>query len=329
MAQALAQQNSPSIPLEMRPRARDFGFDLETRLASVIGLKADVPADAFTAETLGRERRGHGVLIDADGLVLTIGYLLIEAETVWLTTNDGKVTQGHPLAFDSVSGLGLVQALGALDVRPAPIGDPALVAPGDRLVIAGAGGAGQALATQLVARQEFAGYWEYAIDEAMFVSPAHPLWGGAGVFNERGELVAIGSLQVEHGENEHDKAFLNMVVPVDLLRESLDFLVKTGRPPGPPRPWAGFYAIEMGERIVVAGLAEEGPADKAGLESGDIILSICGEKPARLADLWKKIWAAGPAGVDLPMIVERDDKVFELTITSADRLQFFRSPVMH
>ena len=196
----MAKKNLSTTPHELQPRQAEFSFDLAQAVGAMVDVKSIVPQNASTAETLGVERRGHGVVINSDGLVLTIGYLIIEAETVWLTTNEGRVAQGHALAFDPASGLGLVQALAPLDTPVARFGMAVAVQPGDRLVVCGAGGRSAALVTRLVARQEFAGYWEYVLEAAMFTAPSHPNWGGAGVFDETGRLVGVGSLQIEQGE---------------------------------------------------------------------------------------------------------------------------------
>ena len=167
-------------------------------LSSVVGLSSQVPADAFTAEILGTERVGNGVLIRDDGLVLTIGYLITEAEEVWLTTNTGRVVPGHVLAYDQVTGFGLVQALARLDIPVLPIGDSSRAPVGEHVVVAGAGGRARSVAARIVARQEFAGYWEYLLDEAIFTAPGHPRWGGTALIGSGGELLGIGSLQLQH-----------------------------------------------------------------------------------------------------------------------------------
>jgi S1-C subfamily serine protease len=179
------------VPSAVQPRAEDFGFDLERTLTSVVGLHSIIPSDAFTADTLGTERAGNGVVID-DGLILTIGYLITEAETVWLHLADGRVVQGHALGFDQNSGFGLVQALGSLDLDPLPLGSSAAASLNDRIVVGGIGGRTRSLAGRIVAKQEFAGYWEYLLDEAIFTYPAHPNWGGTGLISAAGELIGIG-----------------------------------------------------------------------------------------------------------------------------------------
>src|SRR3954465_7374278 len=161
------------VPPAIQPRAEDYGFDLERTLAAVVGLHSIIPPDAFTAGTLGTERAGNGVLIGR-GLVLTIGYLITEAETVWMHLGDGGVVEGHALGFDGESGFGLVQALGRIDLDPLPLGSSAATAVGDRVVVGGAGGRTRSVACQIAAKQEFAGYWEYLLDEAIFTYPAHP-----------------------------------------------------------------------------------------------------------------------------------------------------------
>src|SRR5437016_4528202 len=193
---AMASVTEWKVPPAFQPRPADYGFDLDRALASVVGLHSLVPADAFTAETLGTERAGTGVVID-DGLVLTIGYLITEAETVWLHLGDGRVMEGHALGFDAVTGFGLVQALGRMDINPLPIGSSAAARVGDRVVVGGAGGRTRSVASHIAAKQEFAGYWEYLLDEAIFTHPAHPNWGGTGLISNRGELIGLGSLQLQ------------------------------------------------------------------------------------------------------------------------------------
>ena len=242
----------------------------------MVGLHSTIPADAFTADTLGAERAGNGVLIDR-GLVLTIGYLITEAETVWLHLGDGRVMEGHALGFDAETGFGLVQALGRLDLDPLPFGASGAAEAGDSVVVGGVGGRTRWLAGRIAAKQEFAGYWEYLLDEAIFTYPAHPNWGGTGLISNRGELIGIGSLQLEReqaGKTEH----LNMIVPIDLLKPVLDDLRKFGRVNKPARPWLGMYCAEIESKIVVVGVAAKGPAARAELRTGDVILALNGEK---------------------------------------------------
>ena len=172
------------VPPAAQPRAENYGFDLERALSSVVGLHSIIPADAFTAETLGTERAGNGVLIDR-GLVLTIGYLITEAETVWLHLGDGRVMEGHALGFDAETGFGLVQALGRLDLDPLSLGSSGAAKAGDGIVVGGVGGRTRSLAGRIAAKQEFAGYWEYLLDEAIFTYPAHPNWGGTGLISNQ------------------------------------------------------------------------------------------------------------------------------------------------
>ena len=225
------------VPPANQPRPGDYSFDLDRVLSSVVGLHSIIPADAFSADSLGTERAGNGVVID-DGLVLTIGYLITEAETVWLHLGDGRVVEGHALGFDSDTGFGLVQALGRIDLDPLPLGSSAEARVGDRVVVGGAGGRTRSVASHIAAKQEFAGYWEYLLDEAIFTYPAHPNWGGTGLISNRGELIGIGSLQLER-EREGKAEHVNMIVPIDLLKPVLDDLRKFGRVNKPARPWLG------------------------------------------------------------------------------------------
>lgn len=315
------------VPPANQPRASDYGFDLELALASVVGLHAIIPPDAFSAETLGTERAGNGVVID-DGLVLTIGYLITEAESVWLHLGDGRVVEGHVLGFDTVTGFGLVQALGRLDIEPMPLGSSADTRLGDRVVVGGAGGRTRSVASQIVAKQEFAGYWEYLLDEALFTYPAHPNWGGTGLINARGELIGIGSLQLER-ERDDKAEHVNMIVPIDILKPILDDLRKFGRVNKPARPWLGLYSTEIDDRLVVIGISANGPAARAELKTGDVILAVNGDEVTSQTAFYKKMWGLGAAGVDVPLTVHHEGVTFDVTVTSTDRFKLLKAPQLH
>ena len=315
------------VPLSAQPRAEDYSYDLERALSSVVGLHSIIPPDGFTAETLGAERAGNGVLIDA-GLVLTIGYLITEAATVWLHLGDGRVVEGHALALDQETGFGLVQALGPIDLPVLPIGSSRAAEIGERVVIGGAGGRTRSLAGRVAAKQEFAGYWEYVLNEAIFTSPAHPNWGGTALISPQGELIGIGSLQLERareGKNEH----LNMVVPIDLLPPILDDLRKFGRVNKPPRPWLGLYSTEIEDKIVAVGIAPKGPVARAELKTGDVILAVKGENVSSLAAFYRKVWSLGQAGVEVPLTLYREGVTFDVRVNSSDRQKFLKAPRMH
>lgn len=323
------------VPPSAQPRAEDYAYDLERALSSVIGLHSIIPPDGFTAETLGVERAGNGVLID-NGLVLTVGYLITEAATVWLHLGDGRVAEGHALGFDQETGFGLVQALAGLNAPALPIGSSGSAKVEDRVVVAGAGGCRHSVAARIVAKQPFAGYWEYVLDEAIFTAPAHPNWGGTALIGASGELLGIGSLKLEHGrENQFEQrregasGHLNMVVPIDLLKPILDDLLRYGRPNRPPRPWLGLYAAEIEDRIVVIGLADRGPAQRAGLRTGDVVRAIGGEEVSDLAGMFRRIWSLGQAGVEIPIRLDRDGHLVEQRIASAERGKFFKAPRLH
>jgi S1-C subfamily serine protease len=315
------------VPASVQPRAEDYGFDLERALEAVVGLHCIIPEDAFTAQTLGTERAGNGVLI-GDGLVLTIGYLITEAETIWLHLGDGRVVPGHTLGVDQETGFGLVQALGEIDIAPLPLGDSSATKIGDSVVIGGVGGRTRSVAGKIAATQEFAGYWEYLLDEAIFTHPAHPNWGGTALISAKGELIGIGSLQIERehgGKNEH----LNMVVPIDLLKPILDDLQKFGRVNKPPRPWLGLYAAEVEDKVVVVGIAPKGPAARAELKTGDVILAVNGDDVSDSAEFYRALWALGPAGVDVPLTLYRGGDTFDVELVSTDRARLLKTPRMH
>src|SRR5881392_1907818 len=212
---------SPSewkVPSAVEPKPEDYRYDLDRALGSLVSLRSVVPADAFSAETLGTERAGNGVLIREDGVVLTIGYLITEAEQVWLTFSDGRAVPGHVLGYDQETGFGLVQALARVELPALSLGQSATAPVGERVVVGGAGGRHHSVAARIAARQEFAGYWEYVLDEAIFTAPAHPNWGGTAVIGPKGDLIGVGSLQIQQAAAERRLEDVNMVVPIDLLK---------------------------------------------------------------------------------------------------------------
>lgn len=315
------------VPAAVQPRPDGYNFDLERTLASVVGLHTIVPSDAFTADTLGTERVGNGVIID-DKLILTIGYLITEAETVWIHMGDGRLAPGHVLGYDQETGFGLVQALAHIDVEPVPLGSSAATGVGDRVVLGGVGGRTRSIAARIVGKQEFAGHWEYALDEALFTSPAHPNWGGAGLLSASGELIGIGSLQIER-DNEGRKEHLNMVVPIDLLKPIYDDLRKFGRVNKPTRPWLGLYTAEIDGRVVVVGILPKGPASRSDIRTGDVILSVNRERVSSQIGFYRKVWGLGSAGVQVPMTIYRDGTTIEMSLASGDRNRSMKGPRLH
>src|ERR1700685_3766888 len=296
------------IPRNLRPHPDDYSFDLERALKSVVSLKTYVPADAFTANTLGTERAGSGVVINDKGLVATIGYLITEAETIWITANDGQVVPGHALAFDQETGFGLVQALGSLNLPNLELGDSDRLKVGDQAIFSAGGGRHHAIETRIVGRQEFAGYWEYVLDDALFTGPVHPFWGGCGLLGTDGKLMGIGSLILQQGDGKGRRLDMNMVVPIGLLPPILKDLF-TYRPVNrPARPWVGMSAPESADSLVVGGLSESGPAAQAGLRAGDKILTVNDDDVPDLAGLWRRVWASGSAGAEVRLRIERDDR---------------------
>jgi S1-C subfamily serine protease len=298
-------------------------MNIDPILRSIVAVRSSIPEDAFTATTLGTRREGSGVVIREDGLVLTIGYLITEADEVWLTRHDGRVVAAHALAYDQETGFGLVQALGDLGLPALEFGDATDAEVGDPVVLAD--GAGRAVRASILAKQEFAGYWEYLLDEAIFIAPAHPSWGGAALVDADGKLLGIGSLRLEmSGDGEN--AEINMVVPIDLLPPILDDLLTRGQPNKSPRPWLGMFTAESNGKVIVMSVAEGGPAADAGLREGDIISDVRDGEVDGLADFYRKLWQSGPAGAEVPMRVVRDGRETWLRVKSADRRSFLRKP---
>ena len=317
------------IPPNLQPDPDDYSFDLERALNAVVSLKTYVPSDAFTANTLGTERAGSGVVIKDTGLIATIGYLITEAETIWITSNDKRAVAGHALAYDQETGFGLVQALGRLDLPVLEMGDSDRLKVGDQVVFAAGGGRHHAIETRVVGRQEFAGYWEYLIDDALFTAPAHPFWGGCGLIGNDGKLMGIGSLILQQGDRRGRRLDMNMVVPIGLLGPIMQDLLTYGRVNRPARPWLGMYAAEADDALVVQNVVDNGPAEKAGVRQGDKVVAVNEEDVPDIAGLWRRIWASGSAGAEVRLRLQREGGTVGVTVRSGDRARFLKTPKLH
>jgi S1-C subfamily serine protease len=317
-----------SFPEDLQPDTDDVSFDLDSALDAVVNVRAEIPDDAFTASILGTERVGNGVVIREDGIILTIGYLITEAETIWLTTNNGNVISGHPLAYDQATGFGLIQPLGQLNAPMLEFGNAEACQTGDDVYFLGQGGRQHALKAKLIDKREFAGYWEYVLEEALFIAPAHPQWGGAALVGDDGRLLGVGSLLVQEAV-DGETVQGNMVVPIDLLNPILENMITTGRSGAPPRPWLGMYTTESGKNLVVGGVAEHGPAAKAGIKQGDLVLEVAGQRTSTLAQLFRTAWQIGPAGTKIPLTIAREGDVLRFEVKSADRNDFLKKPRLH
>ena len=313
------------IPVLAQPKPESFDFDLDRVLQSVVSLQVSIPEDAFTAPILGTIRAGSGVVIRDSGVVLTIGYLITEADVIWLTTAEGAAIPGHALAYDQETGFGLVQALGRLNAPAIPLGRSSELGAGDAVILAG-GGRRQSVAARVIGKQEFAGNWEYLLEEAIFTAPAHPFWGGTALIGKDGTLRGIGSLHVQQVTESGTPRDINMSVPIDLLTPILADMLSHGRPARPARPWLGAYLAETENKIVVARLAEKGPAAAAGMKPGDVIWAVRDESVAGLSDFYRKIWSSGTAGCQIPIEVLRDGRTVWLRVKSADRNAFLKRP---
>ncbi|MEM7465621.1 MAG: S1C family serine protease [Pseudomonadota bacterium] len=318
-----------TIPTDLQPNQRDFSFDLNESFAAVVSIKASVPEDAFTAQILGTERAGHGVIIGESGLIATIGYLVTEAENIWIQCVDGTILPGDLIGYDYESGFGLVQPLGKLNVNSLPVGSGENLQQGSSNILAGFGGAGQAIVTEVAVKTEFVGYWEYILDEAIYTSPAHPNWGGAPLIGADGKLYGIGSLYTQEVPGYPAGTEGNVIVPIDLLTSIQDELLRYGQTLKPARPWLGMFAAEADDKLVVAGVYDDAPAAQADLRAGDEIVSISDQIVGSLAELFRHVWSVGEAGVTVPIKIRRDGQLMQVHVRSSDRRTHWKSPNLH
>jgi S1-C subfamily serine protease len=297
---------------------------IDDLLSAVVRMKTHINPEGRTVDGLGRDREGSAILIDQDGLLLTIGYLMVEAYTAEITDSNGRTVPANVVGYDHESGFGLLRTIEPLKIKPMPLGRSADVKHGDPVLVASFGGSAMAGAAYVVAKREFAGSWEYMLDDALFTAPPHPAWSGAALISREGKLVGVGSLIVPDATGGNDKTPGNMFVPIDRLGPILGDLIAHGRVPGPGRPWLGVNTDEFRGRLFVGRVTPDGPADKAGIRRGDVIVSVNGEQPKSLADFYRKIWAQGRAGATVGLDVLQDKEVRRLDVKSMDRLDHLK-----
>jgi len=324
----MGSTNNWAFPASLRPRPEQVPFDLESALQSMVLVRTAIPEGGLTAPLLNTARIGSGIVIDDGTLVLTISYLIAEARTVWLTTHDGNAVPADVVGYDPQYGFGLVMPLGRLGVPALPRGSSHGLRAGDNALILGYGGLPHSLNAQVTDRREFAGYWEYVLEDAIFTAPAHPQLGGTALLGHDGHLLGVGSQLVEESAGG-EKYDANMFVPIDHLEPIFDDLLRYGRSSAPPRPWLGVYVTEQDGDLVIGGLAPDGPAHRAGVRPGDRVLRVKGQTVHGLADLFRRAWAAGPAGSHLPLTLARGDKSLQVRLQTADRQDYLLKPRRH
>jgi serine protease Do len=292
-------------------------------LSGVVQVKAKILPNARSLATLGPQRQGSGALV-REGYVLTIGYLVIEAESIEVTGADGKSVPATLAGYDHASGFGLLKLIGPLAGKPLTLGESAALEERAPAMIASFGGRDGVSLVYVVSRRPFSGSWEYQLDSAIYTYPPVQNWSGAALIGAKGELLGIGSLVVGDAGGPGTQSPGNMFVPIDLLKPIFADLVAKGRAAGPLRPWLGLNVEEMRGRLFVARVSPEGPAERAGLKSGDIVIGVGADEVTSLAELYRKVWARGEAGVEVPLRVLQGMQVKEITVRSIDRVQYFR-----
>lgn len=300
------------------------GIDTEKFFAAIVKVQARALPDARSAATLGTEREGTGVVIGKDGLIVTIGYLIIEADEVRISDDRGHTLPATVVGYDHASGLALVRPIVPFDATPLTLGDSAHLEASDPVLIVNYVGRSDVTLAYVVSRRPFSGSWEYLLDRAIFTSPPSLNWSGAALIGSDGSLLGVGSLILREASDADPRLPGNMFVPIELLKPVLPDLVKSGRRAGPARPWLGVAADEVQGRLLVTRVSPEGPADLAGVHVGDIILGVGRDTVHSQADFYRKVWGRGAAGSEIPLRVLQDDAVHEVKVRSIDRFDYFR-----
>ncbi|UCH22840.1 MAG: serine protease [Deltaproteobacteria bacterium] len=298
--------------------------DPEATLKAIVKVRSIVPIEARTAHSLGTEREGNGVVIDSSGHILTIGYLILEAESIEVVGQAGKPIKATFVGYDHKTGFGILRSNQPLGVMPMKLGQSSDLREGDPILVASHGGSDSVQGARVISRGEFAGYWEYLLEDAIYTAPPHPSFGGAALIGRDGRLLGIGSIFTQKKIPGLGSIPCNMFVPIDRLKPILANLIKTGRSEELAQPWLGLYVEETHERVFVLRVASGSPAEKAGLQSGDIILAVDEKAVIGLVDFYRKVWALGKAGVKVPLSILQGTRIRNIIVHSADRRQFFR-----
>jgi serine protease Do len=314
---------APTLAAADDPQERS-GVDADKFFGAIVKVETRAVSDARSIATLGREREGTGVVIGPDGLVLTIGYLVIEAEQVNLVDARGRTLPASVVGYDHASGLALVRSIVPMDATPLPLGDSTRLEEREPVLIVNHGGRSEATLAYVVSRRPFTGNWEYLLESAIFTSPPTLNWSGAALIGKDGSLLGVGSLILRDATDADPHLPGNMFVPVDLLKPIMSDLLSTGRRAGPARPWLGVSADEVQGRLLVTRVSPEGPADRAGVRTGDIILAVGSDAVHSQAEFYRKLWSGGTAGSDITLRILQGSDVHELTVHSMDRLDYFR-----
>jgi S1-C subfamily serine protease len=306
------------------PAATARAVTLEELVGAVVRIKTFINPDGRSVDNLGREREGSGIVIDENGLVLTIGYLMVEAHAAEVVTNAGRTVPASVVGYDHETGFGLLRTIEPLKLKPIAIGTSTGVKEQDPALVVSFGGADMVLPVRVASRREFAGGWEYLLDSAIYTMPPHPAWSGAALVSREGKLVGVGSLIVGDARGDGMTSPGNMFVPIDGLMPIMGDLLANGRTSAPAKPWLGVYAQEFGGRLIVARVTPQGPAEKSGLKRGDIIVGVKGEAASKLGDFYRKLWSLGAAGVTVPLDVLRDGETRRIEVPSVNRLDHLK-----
>jgi len=304
-------------------RSKD-GADAGETLSAVVRVRTKILSNARSAATLGTQREGSGVLVH-EGYVATIGYLVIEAESIEVTGAEGKSVPASLAAYDHASGFGLLKLLAPLGGKPLPLGNSEAAAERQPALVVAYGGDDGVKVVHVVSRRPFFGSWEYMLEAAIFTYPPVMNWSGASLISSKGELLGLGSLIVADSAGAGTQSPGNMFVPAELLQSILGDLIARGKSASPARPWLGVNTEEMRGRLFVTRVSPEGPADKAGLRSGDILIGVGSDEVSSLAEFYRKVWALGAAGVEVPLRVLQGVQVKDVTVRSIDRIEYFRT----
>ena len=292
---------------------------------SIVRIYSIVPPDARTANSLGTERRGSGVIID-DKHILTIGYIVVEADTINIGLPGGKTVPGELVGYDHTSGFGILRTINSTKLNPLKLGDSDEIKVDELLFVMPYPDQGQASAANAVSRRSFAGWWEYYLDKPIYTFPMNYSWAGTPLINQQGEILGIGSLFVSESLSPGVSSPGNLFVPINDLKPILKDLIDNGRRTKNIKPYMGLSSEDSTGKVSVTRVNENGPAAKAGIMPNDVILSVNGKDVRNMTEFYKTVWGLGGPGTVLKLDIDRNEQRLSFELTTMDRNDFFVKP---
>lgn len=297
----------------------DYLKFLEYVVPATVSIRSVTPQRHPSARLLGTERMGSGAIIDAEGHILTVGYVVMGARTIEVTLPDQQQFPATLVCQDFESGIAILQTP-ARDLPTVPLGHSSSLKEGDKVIIVAATDQTQRMASPgfISALRPFEAYWEYMLDQAILTTAMNPGFGGGPLLDSLGQMIGVLSLNLNSTKE------MTLAIPIDLFHRVKEGVFTFGSiTDRRPRPWVGMYSEPVEGGVAVIGLIPNGPASRAGMEVKDVILEVNNAEATGRRELYELMWR-NRAGDELTFTVQRGEEVLDIRVTSMDRAEFYR-----